>query len=333
MPWRAKLNADPLPWLLEPDNPSVRHFALRDLLDRPETDAELRAARTAIMDSEPVRAILAARHPDGYWVKPGPGYRPKYTSTVWQIIFLADLAADGADERIRQSCEYVLAHAQASSGGLSVTSAPSGVIHCLNGNLTYALLTLGLSWQHDRIQKALDWQARAIVGEDVTFYASGTTGPGFGCVANRALPCAWGAVKALKAFGLLPPEARTPRIQRAVDAGIEFMFSRDLARADYPYQERVSSDWFKFGFPLSYTSDILEALDVLARLGRARDPRLSNAVEFVRQKAEDSQGRWKLEHTLNGKMWVDIEQKGKPSKWVTLRALRVLKADSSATPA
>ena len=77
---------------------------------------------------------------------------------------------------------------------------------------------------------------------------------------------------------------------------------------------------------LSYTSDILEALEVLARLGRARDPRLSNAIEFVRQKAEDRQGRWRLEHTLNGKMWVNIEQRGKPSKWVTLRALRVLKA-------
>ena len=329
MPWRAKLNADPLPWLLEPDNPSVHHFALRDLLDRPEADAEVRAARAAIMDSEPVTAILAARHPDGYWVKPGPGYSPKYTGTVWQVMFLADLGADGAHPAIRQSCEYLLAHAQASSGGLSVTSAPSGVVHCLNGNLTYALLTLGLPPGDDRIQQALDWQAGAILGEDVTYYASGTTGPGFGCVANGALPCAWGAIKALKAFGLLPPEARTPRIQRAIDAGVEFMFSRDLARADYPYQERVSSNWFKFGYPLSYTSDILEALEVLARLGHpplADDPRLASAIEFIRQKAEDSQGRWKLEHTLNGKMWVDIEQKGKPSKWVTLRALRVLRA-------
>ncbi len=71
----------------------------------------------------------------------------------------------------------------------------------------------------------------------MTFYASGTTGPGFECVANWALPCAWGAIKALKAFALLPPEARTPRIQRAVDAGVEFMFSHDLARADYPCQD------------------------------------------------------------------------------------------------
>ena len=325
MPWRAKLSADPLPWLLEPDNPSVRYFALRDLLDRPDTDAELRTARAAIVDSEPVRAILAARHPDGYWVRPGPGYSPSYTSSVWQIIFLAALGADGAHPAVRQSCEYVLTHAQAGSGGLSMTSIPSKVIHCLNGGLAHAFLALGLPPEADRIQQALDWQARAILGEDITFYASGTTGPGFGCVANSALPCAWGAIKALKAFGLLPPEGRTPRIQRAVDAGVEFMFSHDLARADYPYHDRISSNWFRFGYPLSYTSDILEALEVLALLGYARDTRLASAVEFVVSK-QDGQGRWKLEHTLNGKMWVDIEQKGKPSKWVTLRALRVLKA-------
>ena len=325
MPWRAKLSADPLPWLLEPDNPSVRYFALRDLLDRPDTDAELRTARAAIVDSEPVRAILAARHPDGYWVRPGPGYSPSYTSSVWQIIFLAALGADDTPAGIGQSCEYVLTHAQARNGGLSMTSIPSKVIHCLNGGLAHAFLALGLPPEADRIQQALDWQARAILGEDITFYASGTTGPGFGCVANSALPCAWGAIKALKAFGLLPPEGRTPRIQRAVDAGVEFMFSHDLARADYPYHDRISSNWFRFGYPLSYTSDILEALEVLALLGYARDTRLASAVEFVVSK-QDGQGRWKLEHTLNGKMWVDIEQKGKPSKWVTLRALRVLKA-------
>jgi hypothetical protein len=325
MPWRAQLNADPLPWLLEPDNPSVRYFALRDLLDRPETDPDLRAARAAIMASEPVRAILAARHADGYWVKPGPGYSPSYRSSVWQVIFLADLGADGADERIRQSCHYVLTHAQARNGGLSMTSIPSKAIHCLNGGLAYAFLALGLPWQDERVQQALDWQTRAILDDGATYYASGTTGPGFECVANWKLPCAWGAIKALKAFALLPPEARSPRIQRALDAGVEFMFSRDLARADYPYQERISSNWYKFGYPLSYTSDILEALEVLAALGHARDPRLANTIEFMLSK-QDGQGRWKLEHTLNGKMWVDIEQRGKPSKWVTLRALRVLKA-------
>jgi len=103
----------------------------------------------------------------------------------------------------------------------------------------------------------------------VMYYKSGTTGPRFGCAINKALPCAWGAVKALKAFSLLPPEARAPRVARAIDAGVDFLLSYDLAKADYPHYERVSSSWFKFGYPLSYTSDILEALEVLARLGKA----------------------------------------------------------------
>jgi hypothetical protein len=94
--------------------------------------------------------------------------------------------------------------------------------------------------------------------------------------------------------------------------------------ADYPYTKRVSSTWFKFGFPLSYWSDVLETTAVLAELGYGDDPRLANALQLILSK-QDAQGRWKLENTLNGKMWADIEEKGKPSKWVTLRALRVLK--------
>ncbi|MBI3761879.1 MAG: nitrogen fixation protein NifH, partial [Chloroflexi bacterium] len=83
--------------------------------------------------------------------------------------------------------------------------------------------------------------------------------------------------------------------------------------------------WFKFGFPLSYTSDVLEALLALTEAGYGRDPRLKNAIELALSK-RDADGRWALKHSLNGKMWADIEVKGKPSKWVTLRAMRVLKA-------
>ena len=89
--WRRRLNDDPLPWLLEPDpeNPGVRYFVLRDLLDRPEGDPEVEAARSSIMATGPVPAILDAQYPEGYWVKPGGGYSPKYRSTVWQILLLA----------------------------------------------------------------------------------------------------------------------------------------------------------------------------------------------------------------------------------------------------
>src|SRR3990170_3821161 len=116
----------------------------------------------------------------------------------------------------------------------------------------------------------------------------------------------------------------TRSIQRAIEVGAEFLLSRDPAVAEYPFTERVSSTWFKFGFPLSYWSDVLETTSVLVDLGFGQDARLENAVRYILSK-QDSQGRWKLENSLNGKMWIDIEAKGKPSKWVTLRALRVIK--------
>jgi hypothetical protein len=286
------------------------------------------------MTTGPVPAILDAQYPDGYWVKPGGGYSPKYRSTVWQIIFLAELGpvlsnvegADPADERVRRGCEYVLGHSIASNDAFSAYQkpVPSGSILCLNGNLLYALQRLGYA-DDARVQAALDWLVRAITGEgDFRYLKSGTCGPGFACSVNEGQPCAWGANKALKALLAVPPAQRTPAVQRALEVGAEFLLSRDPAEADYPYTKRVSSTWFKFGFPLTYWSDVLETTAVLVELGYGHDPRLGNALELILSK-QDAQGRWKLENALSGKMWADIEQKGKPSKWVTLRALRVLK--------
>jgi hypothetical protein len=322
------LRGDPLPWLLEldEDNPGVRYFALRDLLERPENDPEILQARAAIMKTGPVPAILAAQHAEGFWAKAGAGYSPKYRGTVWQLILLSELGADPGDERIQRGCEYLLSHSLASTGAFSLYQGliPSGAVHCLNGNLLLALIRLG-RLDDPRVQAALRWQAQAITGDgEIRYYQSGTSGPGFACGINYGQPCAWGAAKALKALQAVPPDQRTPLIQMAIQVGVEFLFSRDPAVADYPYSERVSSSWFKLGFPLSYWSDVLEVTDVLARAGYGSDPRLDHAIQLILSK-QDAQGRWKLGNGLNGKMWMDIEQRGKPSKWVTLRALRVLK--------
>ncbi len=326
--WMERVQGDPLPWLLEPDpaNPGVRYFALRDLLDRTAGDPELTAAQDAIMASGPVPAILDAQAPEGYWAKPGTGYSPKYRATSWQIIFLAELGADPADARVRRGCEYLLAHSVAANEAFSVYQSlrPSGVLHCLNGNLLAALARLGYGGD-PRVQAALAWQVNAITGEgDVAYHAAGTSGPGFACGVNLGQPCGWGAVKAMKALAAVPQAQRTPVVQRAIATGAEFLFSRDPAVADYPFTERVSPSWFKFGFPLSYWSDVLETIAVLAELGYGGDARLAPAFDLILSK-QDAQGRWKLENSLNRKMWIDIEQRGKPSKWVTLRALRLLK--------
>ena len=131
----------------------------------------------------------------------------------------------------------------------------------------------------------------------------------------------------MRALSKVPPKSRTPTITAAIEQGVEFLLSCDPSVADYPfgYGQRPSSSWFKFGFPSGYVADVLENLEVLATLGHAQDPRLANALDMVVSK-QDVQGKWKMEHTYQGRMWMDIEKKGKPSKWVTLRALRVLKA-------
>ncbi|GAC1396384.1 MAG: hypothetical protein NVSMB65_15560 [Chloroflexota bacterium] len=80
--WRRVLKEDPVPWLLEGETPAVRHLALRHLLDQPADAPEVRRARAAAMRADPIASILAAQDAAGYWVKPGPGYAPKYRGAV-----------------------------------------------------------------------------------------------------------------------------------------------------------------------------------------------------------------------------------------------------------
>lgn len=333
--WQRSLRGDSLAWLLEPDAPAVRHLALRELMDRPTGDSEVVAARAAAMAADPIAAILAAQQPDGYWEKPGPGYATKYRGTVWQLIFLDQLGADPADERVRRACAYVLAHSIGSSGGFGASGRattdpppPSSVIHCLNGNLLRAVI--GFGWLDDeRVQRAIEWEARAITGDGVPrWYASGTSGPGFACAANDRQPCAWGAVKALRGLVRIPTRLRSPLIARAVEIGATFLLSRDPALADYPMgwgNARPSGSWFKLGFPSGYVTDVLQNLEVLCELGYGRDPRIRHAVDWLVAK-QDDRGRWRNEYAYTGKTWADIERHGQPSKWVTLRACRVLRS-------
>jgi hypothetical protein len=330
MSWLNAVNGDSLAWLLEPDsaNPGVRSFALRDLLDRPTDDGEVVAAQAAVMRSGSVPAILDAQHPDGYWQKPGGGYG-KYRGTAWQIVFLGELGADPGDARVQRGCAYLLNHTIAANGGFACSNTnnpvPRSVVHCLNGNLLASLIRLG-RLDDPRVQQALAWQAHAITGEEpIRYYQSGTSGPAFACAVNAGQSCAWGATKAMKALAAVPPAARTPLLQQAIAQGAQLLLRHNLVSAEYPFTGKISTAWFRLGFPLSYWSDILETLTVLVTLGYGHDPRLVDAYQWLLHK-QDAQGRWKLENALTGKMWIDLECRGKPSKWVTLRALRVVKA-------
>jgi hypothetical protein len=336
--WLERLHGDPLPWLLDEANPAVRHLALRQLLDRDPADPDVLAEQSAAMEAPPIATILAAQSPEGWWSKPGSGYLPKYRSSVWQVIFLDQLGADGRDRRVNAGCEYLLEHTQASNGGFgAVTSGgsvppPSSVLHCINGNLLRALL--GFGWlDDDRVQRSLAWQAAAITGDgDIRFYKSSLPGPGFRCGANGGEPCAWGATKAVLALARVPADRRSAPVRHALDAGVQFLFSRDPATADYPMgygNVKPNRSWFKLGFPSGYVTDVLQVLEALCEAGAAGDPRMRAAVDWLLDQ-QDGQGRWSNDYAYEGKMVCDIDRPGEPSRWVTLRACRVLKAVAAA---
>lgn len=331
---KNQLKNDPIEWLLEPENPGVRYLALRDLLDKPKDDEELIEARRLAHIKGPIAAILDKMQPEGYWAKPGPGYTTKYRSTAWSLIMLAQLGASvNEDERIKRGGDYLLQHSLTPGGQFTVYGTPSSTIDCLQGNLCWALLELGNDDQ--RLEMAFEWMARTVTGEGMAprtdkeserRYFAYKCGPMFACGANGNQSCAWGAIKVMLAFGKLSRGSRTPLINDAIQQGADFLFKGDPAKADWPTRlgDKPSRNWWKFGFPVFYVTDLLQVVEALVTLGYGDDPRLTNAFELIRQKQND-QGRWLLEYDYTGKTWVNFGEKKQPNKWVTLRALRVLK--------
>lgn len=337
MSWQKQLRGDSVNWLLGQDEPGVRYLALRDLIGLGNGDAELKSARRKAHKEGPIAEVLDHMQTDGYWVKAGPGYNPKYKSTVWAIILLAQLGANiSEDKRIERSCRYLLDHALAGGGQFTAASsgAPSGTADCLQGNLCWALMEVG--YEDPRLKSAYEWMARTVTGEGIApmkdktapvrYYAA-KCGPTFACGANNKRPCAWGGCKVMLALGKLPASQRTPLIRRAIQQGVDFFLEVDPVSADYPngWAEKPSGNWWMFGFPVFYVTDILQIAEAMTGLGLAKDKRLASTIELIRSK-QDENGRWQMEYEYTGKTWLDFGVKKQPNKWVTLRALRVLKA-------
>ena len=337
MSWQSQVRGDSVSWLLEAESPGVRYLALRDLVGLSKDDAELKSARKRAHKEGPIAKVLARMKEEGYWAREGTGYGPKYKSTVWALLLLAQLGAQvKEDKRIAKACKYLVDHALTEGGQFSAmtNASPSGTIDCLQGNLLWSLTELG--YDDERLKSAYEWMARTTTGEGVApmkdkhapiRYFGGKCGPDFACGANNKLPCAWGGCKVMLAFSKLSAKQKTPLIQRAIQRGVDFFFGVDPATANYPngWAAKPSGIWWKFGFPVFYVTDILQIAEALTGLGYAKDKRLANTMELIRGK-QDEQGRWLMEYDYTGKTWQSYGKPKTPNKWVTLRALRVLKA-------
>lgn len=126
--WTSFLKANPVDWLLEEGDPSVRYFTLTEILEKPESDSQVKAAKDAIMKTGPVPRILAKQKDGGFWETPERFYTAKYKGTIWQLIILAELSADEKNEGVRRACQFVLENSQdRESGGFSMwVSAKTG---------------------------------------------------------------------------------------------------------------------------------------------------------------------------------------------------------------
>jgi hypothetical protein len=332
----AQPPADFVAWLLAADEPAVRYAALTGLLGEPFEAPEVEVARRAIMTEGAVPRILAAQGDDGHWGAAGQFYRDKYRGTVWQLIVLAELSADPADERVRAACEAILRDSQEpESGGFSTACSnkrgggqPSGVIPCLTGNMVFSLIRLGML-DDSRLQHAVDWVTTWQRFDDAAG-AAPTGGPYDRykmCWGTHT--CHMGVVKALKGLAEMPSERRSPSVERTLAAGTEYLLRHHVHKRSHDLTRDSKPSWKRFGFPLMWQTDALEILLVLAKLGMlapgSRDERTDEALDLVRSR-RGPDGRWKLQTTQNGKVVVDIETRGQPSRWVTLRALQVLKA-------
>jgi hypothetical protein len=133
-----------------------------------------------------------------------------------------------------------------------------------------------------------------------------------------------GVVKALKALSAIPEDIRTDEINDTIQKASEFLLVHHIHKRSHDLRRVSKPGWLKFGFPLMYQTDVLEILDILTALG-IEDRRMEEAMNIVLAKQDDT-GRWSIENSYNSdRLLIPIGPKGTPSKWITLRAMRILK--------
>lgn len=340
-----------LDWLLEDDAPGVQYFARLRLLGESPDSRTMKSLRRRCNDYPPVAKMLAAIDRSLGLGERGKiwgmsGNYDKYRGAYWTLIFLADLHADGRDPRIRRLAEHVLA-TQLENGAFSPSETPRFEIVCLTANILRALVLFGYG-DDPRIIRGYRRLAErilphggvpCIVLENCLHTSCKMTLPQtLRCLAAAPPGVPRGELSRLRS--LLIDQLRAVRIFRYVRPDVaefhEAVRRRPKAvlqrtiRLNWLNEHPVPNDrlvpkpgWLRFGFPRSYNPDLLEAMLALTELYVPHDPVFDESLDHI-EKKRGSDGRWKLDASLNGKMLADIEKKGRPSKWITLRAMMVL---------
>lgn len=347
-----KISNQNIDWLLQDDNPPVKKRTLVNLLRYDEDAPEVVEASERVNEYPPIINIL--EHWQDWGKKGGRWTHPykKYEGGFWQLHFLAEMGADGNDDRIKSACEYLIEWQQRGMMFYPNKKIDKHFIHCLTANVLRSIYKLGFQ-NDERVLKGLEALASSMVrdGGAKCFVQDSSLVR----LCHMTLP--W----VLSAFTAIPEEKRPETVKIAIDVCVKrllekevFVYVPDIAR-DWskrmneiyretetgkgaevikaeisPWREKLTGNyiekdsWKKFGFPLHYNPDILEALLGLKAAGIGDVPEVQKALDVVESKMSKD-GKWKMGRSLNSKMIADVEEKGKPSKWITVRALEALK--------
>jgi hypothetical protein len=308
-------------WLLAGD-PAIRWQVLRDLLGASERTVERERSRVARHGWG--ARLLARQDPEGTWAKrqrtragglssDGGLYTPKWTSTTYTMLLLRDFGLAATNRQARRACKLLLEEGLQRDGGINY--GWWGVSEtCVTG----MVLSILCHFEYD--DDRLDAVANHLLEQQM---------PDGGWNCQRRFGATHSSVhttiSALE--GLRLYEVHGGRQVRAVrDAqqrGREFLLVHRLFRS-HRTGEIIKPVFTLMSFPPRWHYDILRALDYFQAVNAPRDPRLADAIEIVRQ-AKGEDGRWPLQNSYKGKTFFEMERLGAPSRWNTLRALRVLK--------
>ena len=132
-----------------------------------------------------------------------------------------------------------------------------------------------------------------------------------------------GAVKSLKALAEIPVGQRNNAVNETIKKGAEYLLIHHLYKSSHDPSVAAKRFWANFGFPTLWKIDALEMLGIIVKLGY-HDEQMQDAIDLLVSK-QDELGTWKMEKSWNSRLLVSLEKDDKPSKWITLNALRVLK--------
>jgi len=305
-------------WLLDGD-PAIRWQALRDLVGAQKRTVE-RERRKVARDGWGAR-LLAKQDPEGTWAgglsSDGGLYSPKWTSTHYTMLLLRDFGLPASNRQARKACALLLDRGLQRDGGINY-----GIWAKWTGRsetcVTGMVLSILSSFEYDDAR--LDTLAGHLLAQQM---ADG----GWNCrrpdgATHASVHTTISVLEGLRHYQLhRGRESR--RLRAAQGRGREFLLVHRLFRSHRTGQI-IKPAFTRFSFPPRWHYDILRALDYFQAVNAPCDPRLSEAIDMVRS-SQRRDGRWPLQHSYNGKTYFELERLGAPSRWNTLRALRVLR--------